>query len=671
MAAETKRRITAEDLYQLRIVSEPQISPNGRHVMFTVQTIAANEKKYSHLWLVDTDGRRPARQFTYGKQRDTHPRWSPDGEQIAFLSNRDDERQPQIYLIPLAGGEARPLTTLTGSIASFAWSPDGHRLVCQFRQKDAAAIEREKDEQKKKLGVVERRITGLEFRADGAGFLPEERWHIWTIAADSGAATQLTSGDTFHETNPSWSPDGRFILFTSVRVAPPDQNWEQAGLYTIPADGGEISEVAGHDGRKFVGAVSPDGRYIAYIGREMRGTWYQNDCLYVTMLDGGATRNLSAAHDLHCSPATLGDVLSDAPAPPPCWSADGEAIFCLASQRGSETLLRFAVAGDEVQPIITAAGLVESFTLDAAQTQMAYLWNDLTHPGQIWLRDMATGETRLLADPNADLLAELDLGHTEEVWFDGADGYKLHGWITFPPDFDPGKQYASILQIHGGPMTQYGRSFPHEFYFLAAQDYVVYWSNPRGGQGYGAAHLQAIAGRWGTVDYDDVMAWADYMAAQPYIDQARMGVTGGSYGGYMTTTIIGRTQRFQAAVAQRVVSNLISFYGSSDLNATRAESLVGLAQPPWDDLAAYWAQSPMKTIGAARTPTLVMHSEQDWRCPQEQGDQVYVALKRLGVDTELILFPEESHGLSRNGRTDRRIARLKHMQRWFEQYLKL
>ena len=256
------------------------------------------------------------------------------------------------------------------------------------------------------------------------------------------------------------------------------------------------------------------------------------------------------------------------------------------------------------------------------------------------------------------------------MWFKAADGTDLQGWITFPPEFDASQTYPSILEIHGGPQAQYGRFFMHEFYYLAAQGYVVYWCNPRGGRGYGQAHSSAIENRWGTVDYDDVMAWADFMAQQPYIDPTRMGVTGGSYGGYMTSLIIGKTDRFKTAVAQRVVSNLISFYGASDLNATKSERLVGMSQPPWDDIDNYWAQSPLKYIGNAKTPTLVIHSEQDLRCPEDQGTQVFTALKRMGVDTELVLFPEESHGLSRMGRTDRRIARLNHMLRWFDKYLK-
>jgi len=254
------------------------------------------------------------------------------------------------------------------------------------------------------------------------------------------------------------------------------------------------------------------------------------------------------------------------------------------------------------------------------------------------------------------------------VWFDGPEGNKLQGWILKPTNFDLNRRYPSILEIHGGPWLQYGDNFMHEFQYLAAQGYVVYFSNPRGGLGYGESHSRAIHNDWGNQDYADLMAWADYVAEQPYVDPDRMGVTGGSYGGYMTAWIIGQTDRFKAAVAQRVVSNLVSMWGSSDFNWEFQQEFGD--KPPWQNLENLWRQSPMATIGQAKTPTLIIHSENDQRCDLEQGLQIYVALKYLGVDSELVLFPEESHGLSRNGRTDRRIARLQHILRWFDLYLK-
>jgi dipeptidyl aminopeptidase/acylaminoacyl peptidase len=292
----------------------------------------------------------------------------------------------------------------------------------------------------------------------------------------------------------------------------------------------------------------------------------------------------------------------------------------------------------------------------------------MTDPGQVQVRDMATGAARTLTSVNQALLRSIDLGRVEEVWFKGGAGNDVQGWILTPPGFNPRKRYPSILYIHGGPLVQYGNFLMHEFYYLAAHGYVVYFSNPRGGRGYGEEHAKAIWNAWGTADYDDLMAWADILAKKPYIDRQRMGVTGGSYGGYMTNWIIGHTDRFKAAVTQRSVSNMISMYGSSDFNWAFQEELGD--QPPWDSVENYWERSPIKYIGNAKTPTLVVHNEQDLRCAIEQGEQVFVALKKLGVETEMVRFPDEPHGLSRIGRTDRRIERLSRIRDWFDRYLK-
>ncbi|CUS03460.2 Acylaminoacyl-peptidase YuxL [Candidatus Promineifilum breve] len=666
------RLTAADDLYRFNTPGDPQIAPDGRRVVFTVQRVEREtEKKYTNLWLAEADGTR-LRQFTHGKWADTQPRWSPDGQTIAFVSNRGNEEQAQIYLIPIDGGEARPLTELKGNFASFEWSPDGAQLVCQFRRKDADALEREKDETKKKLGISYRHITSADYKFDGAGYLPRERWHVWVIDAANGAATQLTEGDK-DETEPRWSPDGQQILFASNRAERPDMDFDATELYLIPAAGGEMRQLETHPGRKFAAVFSPDGTHVAYLGRAEFGRWYQNARLYVAPVAGGGARELSGAIDLHLAPATNGDFFNGTAPSLPVWSADGRRVYCLATTRANEWLLSLAVfePNDEPLWLVNEPGVLGGYTFDRERRRVAYLWSTLDDPVQLLVRDAGQdgrpGEPRPLTTLNP-WLAEIATGDIEEVWFKAADGYDLHGWILKPPGFDPAQQYPSILQIHGGPQTQYGNIYMHEFHYLAAAGYVVYWSNPRGSQGYGEAMTGAIYGRWGTVDYDDVMAWADYAARLPYIDTDRMGVTGGSYGGYMTTLIIGRTDRFRAAVAQRVVSNFLSFYGSSDLNYG-LEHLAG-APMPWDDMATCWAQSPISAINNATTPTLVIHSENDYRCDQEQGEQVFVALRRLGVDTELLLLPGESHGVSRGGRTDRRIARLEHMLGWFERYLK-
>ena len=668
--SQEKRLITTEDLYDLQIVSDPQISPDGEHIIFNVQRIdEKTEKKYTNLWLVATEKGEP-RQFTYGDQTDRHPRWSPDGHEIAFLSNRKDEKQEQLHIVPFRGGEARPLTGLKGSFAGFEWSPDGERIVCQFRKKDEEALEREEDEQKKKLGIVARQITSLEYKLDGAGYLPQEKWHIWSVDAAGGEAQQLTDG-SYNETDPRWSPDGQQILFISNRSVDPAQEIDADDLYLVPAVGGEMQLVESRYSTKYLPSFSPDGQWIAYLSKEQSGKFYQNTCLYIVPTAGGDSRNLSTLFDLHLSIATITDTSGGTPQTPPTWSHDGRFIYCMATERGNQPLLAFAINPDAdiLTRVIDEAGAMGSFSLDTAQQKIAYSWGTMDQIEEVWLFEQENSLSQPLSSFNKTTLESIDLGQIEAVTFAGTGDVDLTGWILKPPGFDPKQKYPSILEIHGGPQTQYGHAFMHEFYLLAAQGYVVYWCNPRGSQGYGEEFAAAIYNQWGTVDYDDIMAWADTMERQPYIDPERMGVTGGSYGGYMTSLIIGRTQRFKAAVAQRVVSNLISFYGSSDMNWL-TEGLLGSEAPPWTDLENYWRQSPISSIGNATTPTLLIHSEEDSRCDPEQGKQVFVALKRLGVDTELILFPEEPHGLSRIGRTDRRVARLNHITRWFEKYLR-
>lgn len=669
MPAPSKRPITAEDLYAFQILSGVRMAPDGKRVVFCLQRVdRKSEKKYANLWVASTAGGE-AQQFTWGDQTDTQPSWSPDGRWIAFLSNRrNPEKPPQIYLIPTDGGEARPLTDFPGEISSFAWSPDSKRLVCVARKSDPEILQREKDEQKKKLGVVARHYDRVFYKLDGSGYLPKERWHLWTIEAQSGKMRQLTNHPVYDERDPAWSPDGKWIAFISNRTPQPDLNYAMEDVFLVPARGGEIRRLETPAGHKGLPSFSPDGKWIAYLGSEDLNAWYKNRALYLVPVDGSRPAvNISERYDLHLEASIINDIGSPETMPP-VWSQDGQRLYVQAARRGSVILISISREGEALEVIIPEGGVVGSFSFDQTQEKLAYFYGQSHDPAQVTLMDMATRQTRQLTQLNRNLLDQLDLGELEEVWFQGPEGNPLQGWILKPPGFDPNKRYPSILEIHGGPWTQYGWFFMHEFYFLAAHGYVVYFSNPRGGRGYGEAHAAAIWENWGGPDYADLMAWADYVEKLPYIDPDRMGVTGGSYGGYMTVWIIGHTARFKAAVTQRCVSNLISFWGSTDFNWIWQEVFGG--KPPFENFEKFWQHSPIRYIGNATTPTLVIHNENDLRCPIEQGEQVFVALQRKGVPSEMVRFPEESHGLSRTGRTDRRIARLNHILGWFNRYLK-
>ncbi len=668
MPLQKLRKITAEDLYKFQLVTGARISPDGKQAIFSIQRVdQKSEKKFNNLWRADLDNQQ-LRQFTYGDHNDTSPCWSPDGNQIAFLSTRKDpERPAQIYIIPTDGGEARQLCEIDGAIDDLSWSPDGKKLLCTVLKQDAEELERQKDEQKKKLGVVSRHYQRIFYKLDGYGYLPHERRHIWLVDARSGKTKQMTDHPIYDELTPAWSPDGKWIVFVSNRSPDPDSTPDREDIYILPAAGGEMHRLNTPIGNKSQPSFSPDGKWLAYFGNEGENQWYKNTGLWVLPLDGSRPAvNLTKKYDLHGSSQTIND-LGSPEMMPPTWSRDGKRLYFQVVEHGKTSLKSIGKDGEDLQTVLGDEGVAGSYSFDRDQRRLLYFWGSMYDPGQLYNLDMQSKQTHQVTKINQELLSSLDLGHVESLWTKGADGNDLQGWILKPPGFDPNQKYPSILEIHGGPLTQYGYFFMHEFYYLASQGFVIHFCNPRGGRGYGEEHARAIWGEWGNRDYADIMAWTDYVAELPYIDTQRMGVTGGSYGGYMTVWIIGHTQRFKAAVTQRCVSNFISMWGSSDLNWVFQHTQE--AGAPFEDFEKHWDRSPIKYIGNARTPTLVIHSENDFRCPIEQGEQVFVALKRLGVDTEMVRFPGEFHGLSRTGRTDRRIVRLNHFVRWFNQYL--
>jgi len=669
MARTKKTKITPEDLYDMKNVVGARISPDGGHVAFSLQRVdRKKEKKYSNIWIVPTRGGKPG-QFTYGDQNDASPRWSPDGSEIAFLSNRLDKKQFQLFVIPFKGGEAHPVTDLKGTFASFQWAPDGKSFAACFRKKDTDEIERETDPRKKELGVVFRKFDRTFFKLDGEGFLPRERFHVHIIDKKTGKTEQITESDVFDNIQPKWSPDGSSLLYISNRRPEPDLEPYMKDIFIYDTGSKKERKLDLPDGEKFDACFSPDGSKIAYTGKEGMGRWWRLKRLYIVPVESGAPTCLTCDKDVELGNVTLNDVEGHPATSELVWAPDSSFIYFQTTE-GGRTKLAYVDIEEEGSPIhylVDEECVVGDFTFDASGDRFAFHRMDLYDPGNIYAGELGGDDLNRLTKLNSLISRAASRMEIEEVRVDTEDGRKVYGWIMKPPNFDERKNYPSILEIHGGPRTQYGFTFMHEFFYLASEGYVVHFCNPRGGQGYGEDHAGSIWKKWGTQDFDDVMAWTDNIEKLPYIDTKRMGVTGGSYGGYLTNLLIGKTRRFGAAVTQRSVSNFISMWGSSDFNWFFQDEFS--ERPPWEDLEGYWSQSPMSFIGNARTPTLVIHSENDMRCDMEQGEQVYVALKRLGVPTELLRFPDSPHGLSRMGRTDRRIVRLQHIKDWFERFI--
>jgi dipeptidyl aminopeptidase/acylaminoacyl peptidase len=669
METKGKRLLTTDDLYDIEIVNGCEISPDGRQIVYSLQKVVKeSEKKFTHLWRIFSEGGKP-QQLTFGEHYNTSPKWSPDGRWVAFLSNRLDKNQSQLFVLPIDGGESQAITELSGDFGGFAWSPDSQKIVFEFRKHDPEDIEIKKDEKKKDLGRVSRRVNNrVFFKLDGYGYLPQGRFHLWVVDIQNKETNQLTNSEIYDETGAIWSPDGKKIAFFSNQTEHPDLHPGKTDLYLFDLQKGPFKIVETPEGPKSKASFSHDGKHIAYIGHEgLKASYKNNELWVVDLAHPGSARSLTAKFDYDVGGGVIndsGEVITSAPQ----WSPDNLRIFYQVGRHGRTSLHSVDVYGSEHKVVLEFDGVVSGFSMGKAGEKIAFIYGSLSDPCQIAIKDAAKEDLTQLTSLNATLLEDIELGEMEEVWFKGADNNDLQGWIIKPPNFDPEIKYPSILEIHGGPLAQYGFFFMHEFFYLAAQGYVVYFCNPRGGQGYGEAHAKAIYhGNWGTVDYADLMAWVDCMEGQPYIDSDKMGVTGGSYGGYMTVWIIGHTDRFKAAVTQRCVSNLISMWGSSDFNWSFQSIFDDKA--PYENLDVLWECSPIKHIGSAKTPTLVIHSMQDLRCAIEQSEQVYVALQNLGVDTEFLMFPDSPHGVSRTGRTDRKIVRLKGILDWFDRYI--
>lgn len=677
------RSITIEDLYGIKFLSRPRISPDGQQIAYVATEIDTHKHTYrSAIWSVPSSGGE-AKRLTASPANATNPGWSPDGKWLSFVSERegeaslasgDDQKKlgkdkPQIWLLPQDGGEGRQLTFMPHGASGAVWSPDSQWLIFSAEVGPFDEV----TEEGKALPKV-RVIDRLWYRLDGAGFIQERRTHLFLLHVAGGEPVQLTDGD-WDDGEAAWAPDGRRLAFTSSRA---DDRWRMpsADIYTLAIEQGRAGELRKlTDGEVGCGAPSwsPDSQTIAFAGALKFRSGGHID-LYSIAADAqqAAARNLTSEFEgsFQDWTNTDGDARDEHLSPPPAWSQDGNTIYALAAHRGATRVFAIAANGQNAHPPTLTPGdiHIRDFSADQARQRLAILLGNTSKPVEIFtLATEPRGELQQLTHANAELFAQLELGTLEHFPYTGAENWPIEGWILKPPAFDPRKKYPLIVQIHGGPHTQFGYGFFHEMQVQAANGYVVLFTNPRGSSGYGREFSLAVRGAWGDVDSLDIMAGVDALIEKGYIDEQRLGVTGGSYGGFMTNWLIGHTDRFKAAVTDRCVSNLVSMFGSSDFGWLFGDD--DFEAVPWDNPERLLQHSPITFVKDMHTPLLIIHSEQDLRCPPEQSEQLFTALKYLGREVLYVRFEGQSHGLSRGGHPRARLERLRHGLKWFATHL--
>lgn len=650
----TGAAVTPQDLFRIRTVSEPQASPDGRLIAYTVTQADEKENRYyAAIWLVPAEGGEP-RRLTSGQHRDGSPRWSPDGQAIAFISDRDpdDKGKGQIWTIPTGGGEPARLTSLGRPVEEFAWSPSGTQIALVSKVR----VGPERPDSDVKV------ITTIRFRFDGEGFLDDHYRQVFVVDVPGGTARQLTEGPYEHQ-HPAWSPTGHEIAFTSNR----NEGWELSNvrdIYAARPAGRAFRAVTDGTGSFRRPSWSPDGTTIACLGTRNLESDAPRTELFVVPAAGGEPESMSASFDRSLSDQSMSDFTAW-PEAPPRWEPDGRSLLVPCSDAGTVQLARVPLPDGGVTLLTDGRQRISAASL-LPEGRVAVSVATATTPGDIWVRESG-GDLRRITHVAEEWREHAALAEPEPFRVQSADGAEVHGWVLKPPGFDPATKYPLLLEIHGGPFAMYGESLMHEFQVLTARGYVVLYTNPRGSAGYGDAFAGALFRGWGKHDLPDLMAAVDWAIAQGYVDPARLGVLGGSYGGFMTNWVIGHTDRFNAAVTQRCLSDMYSTFGTDDIYFAGSRQTIG--GDPWDDPDIYWELSPITYVDRIETPLLIEHQEQDLRCPIGQAQQLFTALKRRGKTVEMMLYPDESHGMSRTGQPKHRIERLNAILDWFDRYL--
>ncbi len=681
--AADKRNITETDLFKFVWIADPQISPDGSRVVFVRAWVNQKADRYdSALWMVPTNGGE-ARQLTAGP-RDTTPRWSPDGKTLAFTRSAEKEgrpQPPQIYLLSFTGGEAQPVTEMPRGAGQFEWSPDGKTIA--FSSSDDGKPEKTmteggemKDKTPQRVSDV-RVITRATYRSNGPGYVnPNIASHIWTVSipatpGEMPKPKQVTKGK-YSEGNLTWSPDGSRFYFVARRVAEAYYEAPRTDLYSVALDGSEEKKVFSFDGGMRDFTFSPDGKRIAFGGSLTRNpiqSYTQPDLFVVNNEMGATPKNLTAEYDFDIGGGIGGDQASPRGGSPGSvlWSKDGSSLIVNVAEHGRANLKRIDAATGKVEPLTTGDQAVQAYSATPDASKMALLISTSVNIHDLFLLDTASRKLTQLTKINDELFSQLNLTHPEEIWYTSFDGKKIQGWIQKPPNFDPSKKYPFILEIHGGPHSAYGFTFTQEFQWMAAKGYVVLYTNPRGSTSYGQDFGNIIQFNYPGDDHKDLMAGVDEVLKRGYIDEKKLGVTGGSGGGVLTNWAVGKTNRFAAAVSQRSIADWAGFWYTADFTLFQP---TWFRAAPWEDPEDFVKRSPITYVKNITTPMMFIEGEADYRTPPADGGEVmFRALKFRKIPTAMIRFPNESHELSRSGAPWHRVERLQHILNWFDKYL--
>lgn len=666
----SKRPVSLEDLFRPDLVGDTQISPRGDRIAYTVKRVDVEQNRaFTRIWMAEV-GSGQAAPFTADDRADGGMVWSPDGSTLAFLSDRAKPKS-QIFVIPATGGEARALTDLEeGSVQSLAWSPDGTKIAFLFRATPEALTAKATEERKaKSLSSSVRVHRALFYRLDGFGYWDEAFWQIRVADVATGETVAITD-EPYHHGAPTWSADGQSLYFVANRRDDADLEILLDEIWRVPATGGEISRIEAPAGPKGALAPSPDGRWLAYIGHmDTTDVWGGRNDHVLLLPSGGAAkvRDLTADCDLTAGYLTLSD-WHEGGGRSLQWLPDSTGLLFPISSHGDTRLYSVQIDGSALTPLTPAEREVTCFSIAADGTVAANI-GSATALNNAWVLS-ASAPPRQVTHHNSGFLDEVDLQEPGEFEIANGDGGHVHGWVIYPPAAEPGAPLPCVLYVHGGPCLQYGGRAAafHELQWLAASGYVVVFCNPRGSKGYGEAHTRAIHRSWGDRDWHDIQVVADHAASLPGVDPSRMAIMGGSYGGYMTAWAIGHTGRFACAIADRLVANMHSMSGTCDFPWMHGLEFDGNA---WDEPASLWALSPLAYAGAITTPLLLIHSDGDLRCPAEQAEQLFAALRHQRKTVEYVRYPAEtSHGMSRGGPPDLRADRLRRNLAWLDRWLK-